>query len=318
MPNVAHAWIGISLLAAAAAPASPGSRSREPFFVGSPVREAGSVDPRARVEDAAPVTFARAKWRAGDKIASKSVIARSLDYEARIGGNEVEGFEQKDEESIDKTIEVLAVDEGDPTKLRIRYDDYTQKGADDDEESEESPLDELTIVLERRDGEVVVRDEDGDALDDEVEKLVREEEVTADGRFEAIVDRVADLVAEKPRKIGDALEVPEEIAIEIFAKQGETKKASIRFELLETREIEGVACGVFRTKIEVSGTDDDVEYETDLEGETWIAVESGRYQGSKLTGRLVVHGEVPTEAGEVELRGEGTLEVEQTRAYEHE
>lgn len=273
------------------------------------------------VREEEPVRLVRARWEAGEVVESQARIRRTYELRAKVEGEDLGPIGRDDEDSRrEKEIEVLAVEDGVPTRIRVRYVTWTTERPEAEEESPEAEhevdLEGLTFVLTHGDDGVEITDEEGEALAEEVEAAVREEEVSDGESLDFADERLEDLLAESARSVGEVVEVPAELARSMLAQGGEEpESASMSLELVELREIDGVRCAVFRTSVRIEDEQDGFETEVELEGETWISVETGRYVGGEVEGELRSSAEQATESGDVELSGEGTLEIRDSRRY---
>lgn len=287
------------------------------------------VESTRAAEDAAgtkseSIRFKRAAWKAGDAITSKLAVDGTLSVTMSVRGEVVQTFEQTSQERTHKKNVVLAAGEDGPSKISVHYEELveTQHGSEGEEGDEEatSPLSGRTFVLEQGAKAVTVTDDDGTVVSGDLAALVREKELSRDGSFEHGFDRLALLVSESPRKVGEKIRVPEELALEIAGSDDELKDGSMSLELRELRDVDGQLCGVFLADIKLTGAPDDGEYKTviELQGEILIQVEGARFVKAELAGQVTVNGAVSTEDTTVTISGSGPLKIVETAAHSRE
>ena len=268
------------------------------------------------------VELRRSRWEVGEVVESEARIRRTFELHAKVEGEDLGTVGRDDEDARhEKRVEVLAVEEGVPTKIRVRYTTWTveraaAEGEDEGQGEDEVDLEGLAFVLTRTADGVEIADEEGGSLSEEVEAAVRDEEVSDGEGLDFADERLEDLLAESERAVGEVVEVPADLARSMFAQGGEEPKAaSMSLELLELREIDDVRCAVFKTKVRIEDEQEGFTTEVELEGETWISVDGGRYVGGEVEGEMRSSAEAATENGDVELRGEGTLAIEDSRRF---
>jgi hypothetical protein len=269
-----------------------------------------------------PVKFKRVSVKPGDTITSKIDVDGSLTVAMSVKGEVVQHFDQVNKERTHKKTVVLAVGDDGPTKVSVHYDDVVdiQQGSDDPDAKTTSPIAGKTFVLEKTSKGITITDEDGTVVGDDLGALVREKELSHGESLEHGFDRIASLVAEHSRKIGEKFQVPEEIALEIAGADEDLKDGRMSLSLRELREIDGVSCGVFAAEVRLSGTAGADEYKTsiELQGEIAIRIEGARFVSAELSGRVTVDGAVTTEDTTVTVSGEGPLKIVETATYGHE
>lgn len=269
--------------------------------------------------DEEPVRLTHAPWRAGDRIEARHRLVRRVEYDVRIDGESIETVEEEAREEVERHIEVLAVEEGRPTRIRLHYEEWSESsaadGGDAEETAEEGPsLEGRTFVLEEQDDSVVVRGEDGQTLDLELEELVRSFETDGGKRISRGNDALAEWLALEPRKPGLRLEVPEEVAREAFGRN-EIESIDLHLELRELREVEGERCAVFAARATVRAEDEGSEFGFELEGEIAWTVDGLRNLRSEWKGPVEISSEIDDDDVEMEISGAGTLEVEEERSF---
>jgi hypothetical protein len=280
---------------------------------------AAQADSAAKSE---PIQFKRAAWRSGDTITSKLDTNGTLTVAMAVKGEVVQHFDQVNHEMTRKKNTVLAAGADGPTKVSVHYDDVVeiQQGSDDPDAKTTSPIAGKTFVLEKNSKGVTITDEDGTVVGEDIAGLVREKELSRDASLERGFDRIADLVSEHTRKIGEKIEVPDELALEIAGGDEDLKDGRMNLSLRELRDVDGASCGVFAAELKLSGTAGADEYRTaiSLQGEILIRIDGARFVSAELSGRVTVDGAVTTEDTTVTISGEGPLKIVESAAYGHE
>ena len=279
---------------------------------------AAQTDSAAKAES---ITFKRSDWKSGDAITSKLDVDGKLTVAMSVKGEVVQQFDQIDHEVTRKKRVVLAVGEDGPTKVSVHYDEVIDvqqsAGADDPDAKDASPLAGKSFVLEKAAKGVKITDEEGASVAEDVAALVREKELSRDESLEHGFDRIATLVSERTRKLGDKIEVPGDVALEIAGGDSDLKDARMRLRLSEVREVDGAACAVFTAELKLSGTAGADEYKTaiDLSGEILIRIDGARFVSADLSGRITVDGAVSTDETTVTVSGEGPLKIVESAVY---
>jgi hypothetical protein len=283
--------------------------------------------PADQGDSAAPsaaIRFERSAWKAGDTITSEVVADGSMNVTMAVKGEVVQHFDQNSHELTHKKISVLKAGEDGLSKIAVHYDDVVEvqqaTGDEDPDAQVTSPLAGKTFVLEQGSKGVTITDEDGTVVGEDIAAMVREKELARDGTLQRGVDRLALLVSESPRHVGEKIEVPEELALELAGGDEDLKDARMSLKLCEVREVDGSACAVFQSEIKLSGTAGGGEYKTsiDLHGEILIRVEGARFVSSELSGQVTVDGAVTTEETTVTITGEGPLKLVENAVYGRE
>jgi hypothetical protein len=278
-------------------------------------------DPSAK---SSTVRFERAPWKTGDTIRSSVTVDSTLSVTMSIRGDIAQAFDQTSREVLRRKTVVLAAKDGQRSKVSVRYDEVvdTATGTGDDEADAKapSPLIGKTFVLEQSSKGVTIADEDGTVAGEDVASLVREKELARDGSMERGFDRLALLVSETSRKLGEKLTVPEDVALELAGADSDLTDARMSLRFVEVREIDGASCGVFEAEIHLSGKAASGEYKTAVElgGEVAFRVEGARFASAELSGKVTIDGAVATEEKTVAIAGEGPLKIVETAVYGHE
>jgi len=268
--------------------------------------------------------FKRSEWKKGDAITSKLDVDGKLTVAMTVKGEVVQQFDQVDHEVTRKKRVVLAVGDDGPTKISVHYDEVVEvqqmAGVDDPDAPGPSPLANKSFVIEKGEKGVKVTDDDGAVVGEDLAALVREKELSHDESLEHGFDRIAALVSDRDRKIGEKIEIPGDVALEIAGGGEDLKDARMRLRLAEVRDVDGAKCAVFATELKLSGTAGADEYKTSiaLEGEILIRIDGARFVGAELAGRITVDGAVSTDETTVTVAGEGPLKIVESAAYARE
>ena len=284
--------------------------------------------PRAAQSESAPkaetIQFKHGDWKKGDAITSKLDVDGKLTVSMSVKSVVVQQFDQVDHETTRKKRVVLAVGDDGPTKVAVHYDEVVEvqqmSGVEDPDSPGASPLAGKSFVIEKGAKGIKITDEDGAVVGEDIAALVREKELSRDESLEHGFDRIAALVSDRARKIGDKIEVPSEVALEIAGGDEDVKDARMRLRLAEVRDVDGGACAVFAAELKLAGTAGADEYKTaiDLQGEILIRIDGARFVSSELAGRITVEGAVSTEETTVTVSGEGPLKIVESAVYARE
>jgi hypothetical protein len=266
-------------------------------------------------------------WRTGDTLrstsASHSLLATRI-LEAR---NVVESFDQVEDKSSVKTIDVLGADGGGPTRVRVTYhalhflhgeahSERDPSGLLPEEAFESSPLEGRTFVLAKTDDGFRVYDECDKPIDPSLAQLVLEEEGAHERELLRAGDMLARTLARRPLPLGVPIDIAPAIARRFVDAREELDHVAFTVTPRGSRAIDGRACAVFDAALAIRDAGADAQTTTvDLAGEIWFDAATGRYAGIELAGRLVL-GDTAADAQRViEVTGEGPWTISERVAW---
>lgn len=211
-------------------------------------------------------------------------------------GKEVENIDFEQRSSEKKTIEVLSVEDGKPTK--VTYD--VEEDVEEQKERSgtgfkriEKPLHGKKVTVSLQDGKKVVEGAEG--LDEETIQSLR------------LDDKFSRLYPKRPVAIGESWEVTGKDLQ--AAMEQETMDGKVLLKLLEVKEIDQRRCAILEATFDVKGKDKQgIDLGMKLNGEIVVWLDRG------YTLRIRIKGTVRMEATSVQMKmeAEGPMEAEIT------
>lgn len=265
----------------------------------------------------------RATYRAGESLHFSSTSHSILKTQIIEAGRTVQTFDQVEDKSAEKTIDVLAVDSEGPTKLRVTYSalqflqqKLRDEGADPklfDSESmnDVNPLEGRVFVLVRDGTEMRVLDGDEKPIDEGLAQLVRDEESVQRGRWSPAGRRLALELAGRAITLGATIDLSPETARAFVDGRADLDHVSMRLVARVTRSVSGVRCAVFDAHLDIQdkGGGESQATQIALAGEVFVDLATGRYIGAELKGKLMLGDSQHDLTNAVEVVGEGPWNI---------
>lgn len=144
-----------------------------------------------------------------------------------------------------RTVRVLQVSNGNATQALIQYEKSSTKIAVENGRVVEAnqPVAGKTYLVERKQQELIIRSEKGLAVSEEEDQILRTQLQTF-----GLPNPLAQFLNGKRIRIGQSVDVPEEVARELLGltgNNGKTDKLALR--LSGMRSVSGTNCAVFET-----------------------------------------------------------------------
>jgi hypothetical protein len=286
------------------------------------------------VQDAAPHASAaqraepslqlpRAHFEAGQSFHSSSASHSILKTQIIEAGRLVQTFDQVEDKSAEKTIDVLAVDEHGPTKLRVTYNalqflqqQMLAEGADPkllDAEamSDVNPLEGRTFVLVADGASFRVLDAAEKPVSEGLAQLVCEEESLQRGAWLPAGRRLADELGGRTIALGASIDIAPDTARAFVDGLSDVDHVSMRLVPRVTRQVAGSRCAVFEAHLDIEdkGGGESQAIQATLAGEVYIDLATGRYVGAELAGPLVLGVSQHDLTNAVEVLGQGPWKI---------
>ena len=283
--------------------------------------------PNAATAERAQPSFQlpRAHFEAGQSFRLSSTSHSILKTQIVEAGRAVQTFDQAEDRSAEKTIDVLAVDAHGPTKLRVTYSalQFLQKqmreeGADPallDAESmhDVHPLEGRTFVLVADGASFRVLDGAEMPVSEGLAQLVCDEESVQHGAWLPAGRRLENELAGRTITLGASIDVLPETARAFVDGRSDLDHVSMRIVPRVARQVSGLRCAVFDARLEVEGKGgaESPAMQVTLSGEVYIDLASGRFVGAELAGKLTLGEAQHDLTNAVEVLGEGPWQISQ-------
>jgi hypothetical protein len=204
------------------------------------------------------VRFGRRPARIGDEVEQTLAMDVRLTTSFRKGNEIVEKNQSAMRSKQNRTVVTTAVDDGRAVGVRVRYDAATKQmglgdGATGEMAAEAQPIAGKTYLVKRESGDagkLIVTDEEG-----HLPSLEEYEIVASNMEMVGRPNPLAEFLAGRTLKTGQTLELPQNIANQVF-NLGQQFGDVTRFDLtLEKMEVQdGARCAVFTAHVEASAS----------------------------------------------------------------
>lgn len=314
MASITPAWVLFFALLPSFPGTTPRSVPAQPVTAGAAVK--------------APFELRVTPWRAGETLRSTNTSHSILKTQIYSSGKRVQEFDQVEDRSSIKSIDILDAAAFGPTKLRVTYHalHFLQAKAHaadptaprhPDEAEPENPLAGRTFVLVRGDTEFRVLDGDEKAIEGPLAALVLEEESIRETNLRRAGDMLAISLAGRALPVDAPIDVVSEIARVFVDGHDELKHVAMKVTPRVRRDIDGRACHVFDARLEATeeGGGDKPATAIDLSGEVWFDATTGRYAGIELAGRLHLGAATADAKRVVEISADGPWKISERVSY---
>lgn len=192
------------------------------------------------------VTFKKAILEVGDVRTEKVRSINDLDVVIIVNGQKAQSGKQRSEERSEKTIEVLEVSGGKPTRVRVRYGELQtiQKTPQQERQEQSSELAGKGFILTKVGDVITVTDDKGGKVEALRAEQVKSREVAA---FEAEPSKLGSILPKRAIKVGETIPIDAEKASAVFREDGsdELVVEAMTLTLKETRTEAGARVAVF-------------------------------------------------------------------------
>jgi len=211
-------------------------------------------------------------------------------------------------ESFDRTLDVLGLVGGVPSKASVRYDKYhREETAADKPPVDTSELQGKTYLLDATDGKLSVHGDGGKAVPKADEEDLRR--LHGDlGKDDPVVRSLGDA----PIAVGQPLAMRKELLRTLItAESGELDSGRIWLEEIQSRDGRDVA--VFKWTADTHSREQNgLEVKWHMSGQATVALSPAALLSASLKGSLDVSGETHQPGGRVTLAGAGSISDEST------
>jgi hypothetical protein len=243
-------------------------------------------EPPFQADSAASVQFKSKAPAVGDKYTSTEESLMKMALAAKGQSVTIEQHETEE-----RKIELLALKDGLPSKIRVRYAQHRKDAKSDGKpKPSPSPVHGKTYLVERKGSELVVTNEQGKAVSDE-----EREQVTKDHRRLGKPDEITSALKSKPRKVGDKLDdVAKALADQFKERSAERgEKVTIhapKLTFTELKKIDGVEHAVLDLSLRMGAENKDVTLTMDLKGKVLVRVDEASHGEINVSGPLKISG----------------------------
>lgn len=234
---------------------------------------------------------------------SELVLAadRSIRHQNQIVGTS----NQKMQQSQDRVVTILKTAHGNPIQARIDYGDSTTQVEAGDQRNVKvvQPIANKTYFVTRNDDQLLFADETGGEITEAEDKLLQQQ-------FQNFgkPNPLAMFLNGKRIRMGQSINVPEEVARELLGLTGHTGKTDrLSLRLVATKSVAGVECGVFDTLLRTSS--EETSMSLLMKGQIAVDPETCRTKSVQLQGPVAIsETRGPTE-GRFIVSTNGSLQV---------
>lgn len=269
----------------------------------------------APVPSAAPVArtvrFDRRPAAIGEKRRVVRATALKLSVEFWQENEKLGTNDSVRKESYDRTLDVLGLVGGDPSKASAHYEKYRrEESAADKPPVDTSDLQGKTYLLDATDGKLSIRGDGGKAVpkadEDELRRLHGDL-----GKDDPVVASIgaASIIVGQPLSMRKEL-----LRALITAESGELDSGRIWLEEVQSRDGRDVA--VFKWTADTHSKEQNgLEVKWHLSGEATVALSPAATLSTSLKGSLDVSGETTQRGARVTLAGAGSISDESTTTF---
>ena len=194
-------------------------------------------------------TFRHENPVVGEQWANKVQFDMSMKMRYRYPGQEIQETSNKDRQRQLRRLTVLEVQPGYSTKVKVFFERARRQQSAIDQENQEwlpQPVDGKTYIVRREGDQLVVTNMKG-SVPPEEELSIVQHSMQAVGR----PNTLARFLSGRTIAIGETIRLPGDLASSFLGSpEGDNVPQEMPMKLVEVRDIDGVACGIFAAQME--------------------------------------------------------------------
>jgi len=260
------------------------------------------------------VTFTKAPLKVGSVSTDNKNVNMNMKIVINVGGKTQEML-IKSTETSEKKVKVLASSDTAVTKIEIEYIKEETRGTNPEngkEEIETSPVQGKTFIVEAKDGQIVVTNKDGKAVDAKMAEIVK-----AEAQNLGKPDKTADFIP-GPLKIGEVITPYPEVAAKMFGLDESAKEKMklglVSFTLTGTKDIAGETVGTFDVVTEMNMQEGPMNMKIALKGTLEMRTKDSMPLTLNLKGAITSDGKKVKDMPAMDVSGE--MEIITSSVYQ--
>ena len=217
----------------------------------------------------------------------------------------VDTSKQTMERMQDRSLKILAIQGGRPTRARLDYRVSVTNLTDEHKRAVKAtqPIAGNVYLVQRDQQGLVITTEKGHPISDEEDKILRPQ-LQNFGQSNPL----AEFLNGRSLSIGESIEVPKEVAAQLLGMTGNSAKTDkLGLKLVMTQDVEGERCAVFETLLKTSGQE--TAMSLIMKGELIIEVNTCRTRSIRLHGPVAISETRGPSIGRFVVSTNGTLDV---------
>ena len=259
----------------------------------------------AGADDKDSITFKYKPVKKGDTRTMTRTLTMSLEMKVSVAGNVVQEPKQDRSEEESRKDTVLEVADGVPTKIKTRYIKFAEIT---DGKTKTSPVKGKTYIVEKGEDGLKITDESG-----ETPSPAEIKQVSDDFKNLGTLDKMSKFLDGKTVKIGEAIDLPKDIAQSILGTKKDDPIQVKKFRLKLTKINPDM--GLFKITVEFEGAPTPgTSMSMTLKGK--IGVTPGCWPlDAKMKGTVEIEGSPGPPEQKIELTGSGPVTITASNSY---
>lgn len=257
------------------------------------------------------VVFQKRPTQVNDEIHQKVQCDLDAERTIRQQNQLVDTTKQTLERMQDRTLKILALEGGRPTEARLDYRTSVTNVRDAQKRSVEAtqPVAGHVYFVQRQGKELTITDESGKPITEEEDKILREQ-LQNFGK----PNPLAQFLNGKRVQVGQTIEVPKEVAVELLGMTGNSAKTdALGLTLVAARNIDGQPCAIFETILKTNGRE---SVSLVMKGELIVEANTCRTRSIRMHGPVAISETKGPAIGRFTVSTNGTLKVAVTTRFE--
>ncbi|MDF1665956.1 MAG: hypothetical protein P1V97_29640 [Planctomycetota bacterium] len=265
------------------------------------------------LSSAQEISFKKKTPAVGDSQQTTEHSTSTNNIEVSQNGKLLQKMKQTAEESKVDTITVLALDAGKITKIKVHVaKNEVKQDVGMGAQSKKNPLVGKTFLIEKTGDDIVVTDEAGKKLGDDLAKVAVIEYSDELGDFK---NEFTKIIPDKSVKVGETLKVSEKVAQSFFNSKKEKNPLKVddfTLTLKGTKNINGVDIAVFEMTVKFSGAPaPGAKIAVEMTGPLHIGIHDCYPYLMDLKGKMSIQG---SQQG-MDIKGVGENKLKKTGSY---
>ena len=217
----------------------------------------------------------------------------------------VDSSKQTLDRKQDRTLTILAIENGRPTRAKLDYRVAVTNVRDSRQQSVEAtqPVAGHVYLLAKLNDKLVITDEQGQPITEEENKILQEQ-LQNFGK----PNPLAEFLDGQRIRVGQAIQVPEEVAHQLLGMAGRSAKTDkLALTLVAVRQNAGQPVAVFETLLKTNG--EETAMSLVMKGELIIETDTCRTRSIRLLGPVAISETKGPTIGRYMVNTTGTLKV---------